>query len=140
MVYREGPDAVSTPSPWKFFTVEELSCRHCGEMRMNHDFMEKVVRLRKFVGFALPITSGYRCPDHNEKVSKTGRSGPHTTGHAVDIQCTGAKMLLILDCARRMGEFTGFGFNQKGPHKDRFLHLDDLIEPEDKPRPWAWTY
>ncbi len=132
---------MSKPSEWEHFTEEELTCRcGCGQQKMNADFMEKLERLRKFCGFALPINSGYRCPDHNAKVSKTGRTGPHTTGRAVDIKCTGAAMLHILDAARRLGVFTGFGFNQKGDHDGRFLHLDDLREPEDKPRPWSWTY
>lgn len=128
-------------SPWEHFTLEELSCRcGCGQMKMSADFMEKIVKLRKMYGAALPVNSAYRCPAHNAKVSNTGLDGPHTTGHAMDLGIKGKEMLDVLDCARRLGGFTGFGINQKGPHRGRFLHLDDLIEPEETPRPWVWTY
>ena len=33
----------------------------------------------------LKITSGYRCSEHNASISKTGPTGPHTTGAAVDL-------------------------------------------------------
>ena len=40
---------------------------------------------REALGVPLTLTSAYRCPDHNSKVSSTGLSGPHTTGYSVDI-------------------------------------------------------
>lgn len=121
---------------WKHFKLEEFSCKHCGENKMNEDFIWKLDDLRHRCGFALNITSGYRCPEHNNRVSSTGLYGPHTTGRAVDIGVRGGLALIVLRNALNM-QFTGFGVDQKGP--SRFLHLDDL-PLESYPRPAIWTY
>lgn len=132
---------MSIQSPWEHFTQDELTCKcGCGQQKMNADFMAKVVKLRKLFGAPLRVNSAYRCPAHNTKVSNTGPRGPHTTGRAMDFGVSGREMLALLDCARKLGLFTGFGLNQKGPYEGRFLHLDDLTEPEEKPRPHVWTY
>lgn len=34
--------------------------------------------------------------------------------------------------------FTGIGIKQHGDN--RFIHLDDLREPDHAPRPTIWTY
>lgn len=115
------------------FTPAELVCKcGCG-MLPEPDFMEKVERLRNFCGFPLPVTSAARCPDHNEKVSRTGRTGPHTTGRAIDIGVRGAQAVTLISLALDEG-FTGIGVSQKGA--SRFIHLDDLIEG----RPTTWSY
>ena len=130
------------PSPWKFFSMEELRCRcGCGRADMNADFMEKVVKLRLHYGFPMIISSAFRCPDHNNKVSSTGKTGPHTTGHAMDIKVYGERALLLFRKAQELNLFTGFGVSQKGDISGRFIHLDDLIPAEaGSPRPWLWTY
>ena len=69
----------------RYFTESEFACKHCGANRMNPAFLSMVDDLRHRCGFALPVTSGYRCPVHNQAVSTTGPNGPHTTGMAVDI-------------------------------------------------------
>ena len=96
-------------------------------------FMGKVEALRVKYGKSLTVTSAARCPDHNAKVSGTGRTGPHTTGRAIDLAARGSEALQIVRMALEMG-FTGIGVNQKGP--SRFIHLDDL---EDG-RPTIWSY
>jgi hypothetical protein len=35
---------------------------------------------------------------------------------------------------------TGIGVAQRGPHDKRFIHLDDLKNSEQNPRPWIWSY
>lgn len=37
-------------------------------------------------------------------------------------------------------DWTGFGFSQRGPHGERFLHLDRLLQEPGRPRPWPWSY
>lgn len=123
-----------TASPWQYFTMEELTCRcGCGRMEMDHDFMPKVVILRRELGFPFPVTSGYRCPIHNSNVSSTGETGPHTTGRAIDIGVSYGKAKLLLETAIKSDMFTGLGVNQKG--SGRFIHLDDIPEREA-----IWTY
>ena len=84
------------------------------------------------------ITSGYRCSKHNAKISKTGLTGPHTTGHAVDISVSGEDAHLFLGLAFSFG-FMGVGIKQSGQWSGRFIHLDDL-ELQEAPRPRVWTY
>lgn len=104
------------------------------------DFMEKVETIRAVYGKPMKVNSAARCSAYNAKVSSTGLTGPHTTGRAIDIGISGHDAHELLRAAMRYGYFTGIGVSQKGPHKDRFLHLDDLPNVDGQPRPWVWTY
>jgi len=119
------------------FTDKELAC-HCGcGMLPEQSFQDRLEVLRVRYGAPLAVTSGARCPDYNEKVAHTGRTGPHTQGRAVDISISGHEAFRLLSLAVVMG-FTGIGISQKGT--SRFLHLDDLPEVPGQPRPWVWSY
>lgn len=119
------------------FKKSELACR-CGCGRLpSYVFMEKVERLRDRLGFPLVVTSGFRCPEHNNRVSRTGLSGPHTTGRAIDLGVSHAHALEVVRMALSMG-FTGIGIKQHGT--GRFIHLDDLPNAEGQPRPHLWSY
>ena len=122
---------------WENFTIDEFRCK-CGCManEIKFDFVDKLQRLRTALGFPLHINSGYRCPEHNERVSTTGRDGPHTTGRAVDISVDRVLAHELLTEAIASNDFTGFGFKQHGV--SRFIHLDDLEHPH--PRPIIWSY
>ena len=122
---------------WQHFTKAEFKCKHCGQNKMQDSFITKLDALRTKVGFSLHVTSGYRCPKHNAAVSSTGLNGPHTTGRAVDFALSRHRGWEVLRAAMEMG-FTGIGVQQKG--EGRFLHLDDLQEPEHAPRPTIWSY
>jgi zinc D-Ala-D-Ala carboxypeptidase len=129
-------------SPWKYFELDELKCKcgNCGStgMEMDYEFMERLVALREECGFPFMITSGYRCPSHNVRVSKTSFDGPHTTGKAVDIGISGERAYLLVGHAYDK-KFTGIGIKQKGEIKDRFIHLD-ILEAPDYPRPCIYSY
>jgi len=86
----------------------------------------------------MAITSGFRCPTYNNRISKTGPDGPHTTGKAADILISGDKAFLLLTLAIHY-RMLGIGLKQRGPWNDRFMHLDSL-DPWDAPRPRVWTY
>lgn len=122
---------------WKYFTLDEFACKHCGGNKMMPTFIEKLDRLRSVCGFPLQVTSGYRCPVHNANVSSTGADGPHTTGRAADIAVERDRAFLLLCHATSLG-FTGIGVLQKG--KTRFIHLDDLPAAPGRPRPTVWSY
>jgi zinc D-Ala-D-Ala carboxypeptidase len=122
----------------KNFSRDELKCKcGCEQVVFEQRTLDRLQRLRDRFG-PMHITSGYRCPTYNEKVSKTGRTGPHTKG-AVDVQVTGEKALQLLTLAIE-GGFTGIGVSQKGSHDTRFIHLDDLPNATGQPRPWLWSY
>ena len=72
--------------PWRHFTPEEMSCRKDGVLVVDPDFMQKLEEMRERLGFPMVVTSGYRTPEYNREVSKTGFFGPHTTGRAADIR------------------------------------------------------
>ena len=115
-------------SEYQYFRNEELQCHgdNCcgGQASMDPSFMKSIVALRKDVGFPFPVTSAYRCPLHNSKVSSTGENGPHTTGMAMDIAVSREQAAELLEAAILSGNFTGVGINQKGNH--RFIHLDSI--------------
>jgi len=131
---------------WKdieHFKPSEFACR-CGECgsdgtEMDMNFIFALDQLRSRLDFPIIITSGYRCPAYNEKISTTGRDGPHTTGRAADVGVFGVKAHLLVQQCSLGGWMTGIGLNQKGTHSKRFIHLDDLALP-DHPRPNIWTY
>ena len=128
---------------YRFFPAWELACKcaKCGRGQddMDPEFMARLIGLRQAFGWALPVSSAFRCPDHNANVSATGRTGPHTTGRAVDIRIHGAAAYKLVELAYRFG-ITGIGVGQKGPHDSRIIHLDDLGPSPAGPRPWIWTY
>lgn len=123
---------------WKHFKVEEFRCKcGCGQNLISSKFVDMLDELREACGFPLPVTSGYRCPTYNAKVSSTGHNGPHTTGRAADLGVSRKQAYEVLSWAMRMG-FTGIGIKQTG--EGRFIHLDDLPAAEGQPRPTVWGY
>ena len=122
----------------KNFSSKELSCSHCGENKFDQKTLDALQELREAIGKPIKLSSAYRCPEHNDKVSGSGKSGPHTTGCAIDILCSGKAAHEILTFAMiRSSIWKGIGVSQKGEHKSRFLHLDTL---ETDMRPWVWSY
>lgn len=105
-------------------------------MEMNAEFMDFLVAVRDDFGKPMRITSAYRCPQHNSKVSRTGSQGPHTTGMAVDVAISGLDAHTLLALAFQHGA-TGIGVAQSGPHDKRFIHIDTI---HDNSRPSVWSY
>ncbi len=121
----------------RYFQLSEFACKHCGQNLIDHAFVQELDDLRHNLGLPLVISSGYRCPEHNSKVSSTGRTGPHTTGRAADIAVSHGRAYEVLQAAMLM-KFTGIGVNQKG--SARFIHLDNLPNAPGQPRPTVWSY
>ena len=121
----------------KYFTSKELQCSHCGNNRMDKEFMRKIEALREKLDFPFPVNSAYRCPEHPIEARKD-TSGTHSTGHAMDIGVMGDRAYRLLEAALEAG-FTGVGINQLGS-SGRFIHLDDVESEVGRPRPWIWSY
>ncbi len=118
------------------FSEKELMCQcGCGRADMDPTFLERLEALREQFGKPMKVTSAFRCPAHNRKVSSTGEDGPHTTGRAVDILIQGFDAFRLVKIALALG-FTGLGVKQKST--GRFLHLDDLQKPYPRPRIWSY--
>lgn len=124
-----------------FFKKKEFDCKcGCGKNEMDLVFLKKLDDARSRFDFAFIVTSGYRCPLHNSRVSTTGQNGPHTTGHAADLSLFGHQAHKVIQQGTLGGWFTGIGLKQHGPHRSRFIHLDDLQSTDDRFRPTIWTY
>ena len=120
------------------FSDKELSCSHCGENKFDQKTLDALQELREVLGKPLSLSSAYRCSVHNDKVSSSGTDGPHTTGQAIDILCSGKFAYKILNYAMiRSSIWKGIGVSQKGNHNSRFLHLDTIKADN---RPWIWSY
>ena len=124
---------------WPHFHNTELyNPKYCDEHLMHEGFMDRLEALRVDYGIAMVLSSAYRTPEHNDKVSSTGFDGPHTTGRAVDILVAGEDAYKLIALAVSRG-FTGIGIKQKGAWDKRFIHLDDLPDGSH-PRPRIWSY
>ena len=117
-----------------YFTDKELSCKCCDTNKFHRGTKAKLNDLREFLGFPFVVTSGYRCPEYNDKM---GFTQTHATGQAVDIAVSHDQAFQILSMASKF-DFTGIGVKQKG--KGRFIHLDDLNKGHRRPRPHVWSY
>lgn len=123
---------------FQYFKREDFACKcGCGKNEIQDSFIAKLDDLREELGFPLKVNSGYRCPEHNRKVSGTGESGPHTTGRAADLSVDRGRAYMTVYVAMKNG-FTGIGIQQKGA--GRYIHLDDLPNDIKQPRPTIWSY
>ena len=105
---------------------------------MHMGFMRKIELLREHLGFPFIVTSGFRCSTHPIEAAKVS-PGAHTTGQAMDIQVAGNNAHKLLAMALK-GGMSGIGVAQKGPHGQRFIHLDNLDHSVERPRPTVWSY
>ena len=118
------------------FSVNEMACRcGCGTSEMEPEFMRMLQELRDQMQGPLRVSSGRRCDHHNDAVTtaKNKKNGVHTLGQASDILISGERAMLLFEKARQIG-FSGIRLSQRGPHQDRFVHLDT------KPRKALWSY
>ena len=117
---------------WVNFKPDEFKCSCCGRLDIYSDLLDLLQSARNILG-PLQITSFYRCPSHNESVSSTGPTGPHTTGKSCDIHVSNSqhRKLLIDYFANKV---TGLGIAKT------FIHID-IISPEElSHRPNCWLY
>jgi hypothetical protein len=87
---------------YKYFSIDELKCQHCGEHNMDESFMVKIEALRQDLDFPFVVTSAYRCKDHIIERKKKA-PGAHSTGHALDIAVSGDQAYRLLREALNVG-------------------------------------
>ena len=136
-----GTAMASLDWPFEHFTRDEMACRHCGACQMDHHFMRRLDLLREAFGAPLRVASGYRCQEHNDAVSASGRlqDPPHVAGLAADIAIAGEQARRLVGLAIDRG-FAGIGIDQTGERTTRFIHLDMAPSSYWRPRPWIWSY
>jgi len=118
---------------FSYSTDPMLACSCCKAKGMSPSFLDLMDQIRDAVGEPLTVTSGYRCPKHNAKVSSTGSTGPHTTGRAIDIKADSRLRFLLIQAALKQG-ITRIGV------ADNFIHIDNLGELDGFPSPRVWNY
>ena len=123
---------------WIYFTEEELACKGTDECDMHPEFMEKLIAVREDYNQPMIITSGYRHLAYNDTIGGA-KNSPHLYGRAVDVKVAGGDALRLIGAALRHG-MRGIGVKQRGDHDRRFIHLDDMPQSDDHPRPWIWSY
>jgi len=97
---------------------------------MDMNFIHKLQHARDIAGIPFVITSGFRCPPHNEAVHGSMDSS-HMLGLAADIACDGDEdRYCILNALRKAA------FSRIGMRKD-FIHVDD---DTDKKMKVLWLY
>lgn len=107
---------------WANFSAYEMACKRNGIVVISPAFMDEVQLLRERTQVVMPVSSGYRSPDHNANVSHTrSTTGPHPDAQAVDIRVGYNDAYLIMQEAFKQG-FRGIGVKQHGD--SRYLHLD----------------
>ncbi len=102
------------------FNLKEFHCRHCQQVKLDSELLNKLQELRTLLNRAIVITSGFRCEEHNTAVG--GAPGSlHMQGKAADIAIrpTGLTASKLLEKCNEIG-FTGIGvYAEQG-----FVHVD----------------
>ena len=120
---------------YKYFTEDELKCRHTGECNMDDDFMKVLEAIREECAFGFVVTSAYRSPEHPIEAKKS-RPGAHASGKAVDILVNREQAFKVIEVALKHG-VKRIGVAQKGDVGSRFIHLD-MDETRASPRVWSY--
>jgi uncharacterized protein YcbK (DUF882 family) len=129
-----------------YFSQKELACPCCGECLLMGGFLDKLNNLRETLGHPLVVTSGCRCPKHNQFVGGAKKSlhlinSKETTGMsgacAVDVSTRGwsdEKRATFLKTVRERGYSVGVA--------KTFIHIDRRTDyPESGwTRRAEWTY
>ena len=124
---------------WEYFTRDELKCKcGCEDAPMTDDFMHMLIDIREEFDRPMIITSAFRCASHNNKIGGAQNS-PHLHGSAVDVAVNYKDAYDLIGIALQHG-MTGIGIKQKGSPSGRFIHLDNMMASENRPRPTVWSY
>ena len=123
---------------WEYFSYDELKCKCCDEAPMTDDFMHMLIAIREEFDRPMIITSAFRCASYNSKIGGA-KNSPHLHGAAVDVAVNYKDAYDLIGIALQHG-MTGIGIKQKGSPSGRFIHLDNMMASENRPRPTVWSY
>lgn len=95
------------------FHLKEFRCTHCGKVEVSYVIPYLLEKTRLWAGSPIIITSGYRCPEYNERIGGVPDS-LHTTGRAVDIISPGHTSQQLAVLAFRAGFYTCIYYPKQG--------------------------
>lgn len=116
--YEHFTDVPAAGWRWASFSPRELACKGTGKLLVNEDALDKLQALRDRLRKPLILTSAYRSPEHNRRVSGA-KASKHLEGIAFDVRMDNHDPWEFENAARAVG-FTGFGFYPKSG----FMHID----------------
>ena len=120
----------------KNFSRSEFTCPHCGEVEIDPLLVATLQRIRDKAG-PVVVTSGYRCPVHNEAVGGVNNS-QHIYGRAADIYVPGMSQAALLALVREMTMnediYAGYAYAIK--NSKRAVHVDVRIPESQTVRGW----
>lgn len=100
----------------KNFSKKEFSCKCCGKLKYNKEFLIRLQILRNLVEKPIIINSGYRCEINEKRVNGKGN---HIKGNSADIRTSDRKdMELLKKYANKVFEDGGIGIYSN------FIHVD----------------
>ncbi|MHC2994882.1 MAG: DUF882 domain-containing protein [Candidatus Atribacteria bacterium] len=108
------------------FRLSEFACPCCKRVMLHPRLLKNLVKLRCILEKQVYITSGYRCPEYNQKVGGVVNSY-HLIGLAADIKVKDINLIELLEVCEDI-DFAGIGFYEK----KNFLHLD--VRPTKRAR------
>lgn len=118
---------------FKYFEYD-CKCSKCDYTIIALELTKKLQALRDLTSYPIVITSGFRCPGHQEDLRNQGSYetakgiSAHEMGLAVDIICGAYSGEQLAELAEKVG-FPNIGVSK------RFVHLDIR---EGGPRRWAY--
>lgn len=101
---------------WKYFSPLEIACKHCGELVVDEDALDRLEDFRKRIGVPFSPNSAYRCKKHND-AQGSNENSQHRFGKAFDIPIGKMTREQIHEVAKKCG-FKGFG------DYNTFVHID----------------
>lgn len=112
----------------KFFTIQELACKCCGQLTINQKLVYLLDTIRYALNKPVTLTSAYRCEHHNKEVGGSPKS-QHVLGNAADISCGASEDKFHIISIAIKGGATGIGVAKN------FVHIDMRIGAKS-----FWTY
>lgn len=119
-----------------YFTEEEFMCKcGCNIVNVENKFLEQLIVARMLSEIPFYITSGCRCPSHNEETGSKPTSSHVTTK---DKPCYAADIRAVTSSERYeiLTSLITAGFDRIGIAKT-FIHVD--MDPNKAPEV-SWVY
>jgi zinc D-Ala-D-Ala carboxypeptidase len=99
------------------FKLYEFECKDGSHLvKVDENLVEKIQKLRDYLGKPIIVVSGYRTPEYNKLIGGAPKS-QHMQGKAADIKVTGVSPYEVAKAAKTIG-FNGIGIYPTFTHID----------------------